>query len=192
MGSHLTDQEQNNSVKDVVQPENMGLLIAEYNALREEILKGSEVQYQLIALTLTAFGLILTVGLQAKNVSILLVYPILALFLATVWTNTQARNAGIGAYIRKNIEPRAAEKAIGWESYLHQTWTWREFRGITSAGSSAIFIITELLAIFVGLSVANFNLNATEKILLTLDVLSTLLSVILFILVSLISFRKRG
>jgi hypothetical protein len=163
----------------------MNLLIAEYNALRGEILKFYEVQYQLIVLTLTAAGVILTVGLQTKNASILLVYPILTLFLATVWTNMQANIMGIGTYIRENIEPRAAERAIGWEHYLRQTWTWREFRALTSTGSSAIFIITELLAVFAGLSIASFN--TTEKILLALDVLSILLSTILFILVSLVS-----
>ncbi len=186
----MTDQEQNNSAKDAVNPENVDLLIAEYNALREEILKRTEIGYQIIALTLTASGIILTVGLQTKDAPILLIYPILSLFLAAIWTNNHDSTVIMGTYIRKHIEPRATEKTMGWEYYLHQNPKVLGFRAITSTGIGAIFIITGLLAILAGLSVTTFN--ATEIFLLTLDVLSILLSVILFILVSLVSIRKRG
>jgi hypothetical protein len=73
----MSNQESNNLTKDTAQSENTNLLIAEYNTLREEILKRIETQYQLTALTLTASGVILTIGLQVKNASILFIYPIL-------------------------------------------------------------------------------------------------------------------
>lgn len=180
----MTNQEHNNSAKGVVHPENKDLLIAEYNALREETLKRFEIGYQLIALTLTAAGIILTIGLQTKNAPILLIYPILTLFLSAVWTNNESNIANLAIYIRENIEPRTAENAMGWEHRREHkvAQTLMGFQKVTTAGSGAIFISTELLATLIGLTVATFNL--TEKVLLALDILSILLSTVLFILLT--------
>ena len=66
-------------------------LIAEYSALREEILKRTELQHQLILAALVAVGTFLSVGLETNSVLIMLLYPILALFLATAWEQNNIR-----------------------------------------------------------------------------------------------------
>jgi len=58
-------------------------LVAEYQALRDEIIKRLEIQQQLHLFALVAFGTFLTIGFQSKTVTIPLLYPILALFLAS-------------------------------------------------------------------------------------------------------------
>ena len=58
------------------------LVAAEYKALRDEILKRVEFRYQLLNITLISAGTLLGAGLNANSAPVLLVYPILAAFLA--------------------------------------------------------------------------------------------------------------
>lgn len=66
----------------------------EFNALNSEIVKCLEIQYQFIALTLIVAGTFLSLGSQTNtNPVILLVYPIIALFLAVgVYTRNLCRH----------------------------------------------------------------------------------------------------
>lgn len=62
--------------------------LTEYKALRDEIVKRIEFRYQIINLILIVAGTFLTVGVQASiPASVLLVYPILALFLISGWAH---------------------------------------------------------------------------------------------------------
>jgi hypothetical protein len=92
------------------------LITAEYCALREEIIKLTEIQFQLIVITLAAFGTILPLGVQIKSASILLVYPILALFLAMEWVNHAFGIDMLGSYIQNKIEHTVGIDNIGWEN----------------------------------------------------------------------------
>jgi hypothetical protein len=74
-------QEKSNKPKDTITNESLSLIIAEYNAMREEILKLVENQHQILSLSLIAPGTILAIGFQTRNASIMYLYPILALFL---------------------------------------------------------------------------------------------------------------
>src|SRR5689334_19293985 len=64
------------------------ITVTEYNALRSTVIKRLEFRYQILNLILIVAGTFLTIGLQKDNPSsILLVYPILALFLTAIWTH---------------------------------------------------------------------------------------------------------
>ena len=73
-------------------------LLAEYDALRGEILKRSEIQHQLLSFSLAALGALMAVGLK-DSPSALLAYPILVLFLAVGWVYNDLQIAQIGLYI---------------------------------------------------------------------------------------------
>jgi hypothetical protein len=60
-------------------------LITEYSALRSELVKRMELQHQLISLALIAAGTFLSVGLEADSTIMILIYPFLAMFLASAW-----------------------------------------------------------------------------------------------------------
>src|ERR1022692_2709971 len=89
-------------------------LMAEYKALRDEILKRSEMQHQLISITLVALGGLATIGLK-DSPSALLAYPMLALFLSAAWTYNDIQIAQLGIYIRYRIEDPLIGEGLGWE-----------------------------------------------------------------------------
>jgi len=89
-------------------------LLAEYAQLKAEILKRSEIQHQLISITLVALGGLAAVGLKDSPAA-LLAYPLLALFLGASWSYNDIQIAQIGIYIRYRIEERLVEPPLGWE-----------------------------------------------------------------------------
>lgn len=141
---------------DITTPDAVNLIIAEYNALREEILKLTDIQYQIAALALIAPGTLITIGFQLKNATmIILIYPIFALFLAACWLNNAHGIYRLGLYIRKRIEPKVGEENIGWETFSRQTPMDHYHLGFW--GYRAIFIGTAVLAILAALSIATYN-----------------------------------
>jgi hypothetical protein len=90
-------------------------LLAEYVQLRQEILKRMEIQHQLITLSLTAFGVLTTIGLNNNNVAALLTYPIVTLFLTAAWSQHDLRIGQLGYYICKDIEECFLASDMGWE-----------------------------------------------------------------------------
>ena len=132
----MTVQDQSGTSKDEINSENVSLIIAEYTALREEILKRLEIDHQLIALALIAPGTILTIGFQTRNASIMLVYPILALFLSAIWVINETGIIEKGIYIRDHIESRVGENNIGWQ-HFKSSQSLGTFRTISLVGSRA-------------------------------------------------------
>jgi hypothetical protein len=136
-------------------PDTVRLLLAEYEALRTEIMKRMEIQNQVILFSITALGAILAVAFQSKMPALGLLYPVLATFLATTWAHDDYRASQIGKYIKVRIEQRLGKDAeqrywIGWEHYmgLPQSRPGSLYR-LASVG---IFAATELVATAVGLS----------------------------------------
>src|SRR3972149_6861285 len=81
-------------------PEEIDFLLAEYAKLRDEILKRTEIQHQLISLALVATGTFLAMG----SVTAKLTYPVLALFLSIAWVKSDIRIGQLGMYIKEEIE----------------------------------------------------------------------------------------
>jgi hypothetical protein len=161
------------------QPENMGpllvdsLSLAEYQSLRSEILKLIEMQGQLIALTVVAFGTVLSVGFQAKNPAIVLVHPILALILGVSWMNHAHSVCRCAAYIQAKEETLGSMTRFGWEHFVRDTPFPMHYVGFW--GVRAIFAVTALIAIG-----ASLGVEPPHGPVIALFVLSCLVTVVLF------------
>jgi hypothetical protein len=142
------------------------LLVAQYTALRDEMAKRFEIRSQLVALTLLVAGTFLTIGVQPTvPESAILVYPILAMFLAASWAQSDLRTAQIAQFIRDHIEPCIGTplRELGWENYRRTTYS--RSRRLTFS-TQGVFVSTQALAIalavvrgwqhFVGLFAAPF------------------------------------
>src|SRR5438874_3727521 len=154
------------------------LLLAEYNALRDEILKRMDVENQLTAFTIIVFGTIMGIGFQNKATSLILLFPVLALFLSIGWSHSDTRTMQIGAYISEHIESVVGTDNIGWEHYMaanrHSMYYW---------ANKSIFLITELIAIFVAMLVGQSakTIDLTVYVLLGIAIVSFLLTFIIIL-----------
>jgi hypothetical protein len=171
----MADREQNDSKEGWNMTIGFPLIVAEYSALREDIQKRREIEYQLITLALIASGTIVTIGLQSRNASIMLVYPILALFLSASFLLQELGIIESSRYIQERIESKVGEDFIG---FYH-------FFGMGSTGllrvanflARAIFVGTQLLSVLAGISVAKFNI--AEIVLLIVAILSIIFTIFL-------------
>jgi hypothetical protein len=135
----------------------VSLIVAEYESLRSEILKLIELQAQLVALTVIAFGGVLSVGFQAKKAVIVLIYPILSLILGLSWLNHAHAICRCAEYIRQRIEDRfviaqriedRSVKFMGWESFVSGRRLPKAIIGYW--GVRSIFMGSSALAIVAG------------------------------------------
>jgi hypothetical protein len=84
--------------------------LAEYRALREEILSKMESQRQYISLVVIAVGTIFVASVQSLTTSrstgaiLMLGYPLVSFFLAAGWGHNERRIGNIGKFIRDHIE----------------------------------------------------------------------------------------
>jgi len=94
---------------------------AEYKALRDEIVKRLELQYQFMYMALIILGTTLGLGLQARASSLVLVYPLIAPFLAAAWAYNDYIVRLLGKYIKVRIESGVGKSNMGWEHFF-QEW----------------------------------------------------------------------
>jgi hypothetical protein len=164
-------------------PEIHSLLLIEYGTLREEILKRIELRTQVTSLALIVFGTMMSFGLQARSSSVILLYPILAIFLAGSWTHNGIRIREIAIYIRDQIESRIGENILAWEHRASPHQKPLDRLNFLSAGG--IFIGTSSFAIVVALPLAHFD--TTDILLFVFAAISVICSSLLLRL----SFWKR-
>ena len=180
----MSAETENNLPKE--KPEIYSLLLIEYGVLREEILKRIELRSQVTSLTLIIFGTILSFGLQARSSSIILVYPVLAIFLAANWTHNGIRIKEIANYIRDHIESRVGENTIAWEHRARPNRMPIDRLNFLSA--SGIFIGTSLFAILTALPLAHFDM--VEILLLIFAIICIICTSIVLLLFSHARFSK--
>lgn len=118
-------------------------LMAEYSALRAEIIARTTIQHTLIQIALVAVAAILGFGLEQKSATAILLYPILAMLLAAAWKQSNLRIGQIGMYTKDKIES-ALGGNMGWEHYLE---THPDYFSTFAPGG--IFITTQVVAILV-------------------------------------------
>lgn len=94
--------------------------LAEYAALRNEIVKRIEIRHQLLVLMLAAFGILLPLGVEKEVVEALLIYPLLVLCMAFEWMHIDVRIGEMGEYIKYHMEARPfpPHGYPFWETYL--------------------------------------------------------------------------
>lgn len=146
------------------------LIAAEYKALRDELLKRIEFRYQIINLTLVSAGTLLAAGTRdGVSASVLLVYPLVAAFLASGWTHNGDAIIPIARYIREELEVKIV--GSGWESYLSRhpdrRFLYEDLGVIYAAG---IFLSTQLIALTLGALKA--TASAPDVVLLIGDFLA--------------------
>jgi hypothetical protein len=133
------------------------VVLAEYNALRAEILKRVEFRFQVINLILIVAGTFLSVGVQASApASIVLIYPPLAFFLVVSWVHNSIALKQIGKYIQEEIEvklPDLAWETSGLQSFYISSWRFR----LSTFSIGGITMITQLLSIIIALAKGHFG-----------------------------------
>lgn len=127
------------------------LLAAQYSAMRAEMRKRLEIRSQLMALTLVVAGTFLSVGVQT-NVpeSVLLVYPLIAMFLAASWKQNDTRTGQMVRFIRDNIETHIGPSPdeLGWEHFRRANY---RISRLSPFSVSGVFVVTQMLAIALAL-----------------------------------------
>jgi len=159
------------------------VIVTEYKALRDEILKRLDFRYQLLNLILIVAGTFLTIGLQKDNpASILLIYPVLSLFLTASWAHNGVTILRIGEYIQERLAGDFGE--FGWEAFYWKQEPLSVASGfLGKVASSGLIITTQILAI--GLAVLKSNFTAIDIVLL----ICSLIAIVLTILALSLSFR---
>ena len=139
--------------------------IAQYNALRNEIMKRSEFRYQITSLTLVVVGTFLTFGLQpSAPAHVLFVFPILGCFLTGIWAHNVLVPRQISAFIARHIESKY--KGVWWDMTVDkERYSMFWLSGIVS--NSGVFLGTEIICLILGLLRATFT--TTEIVLIILD-----------------------
>ncbi|PZG53993.1 hypothetical protein C1I98_05040 [Spongiactinospora gelatinilytica] len=82
------------------------LAVAEYTSLRAEIVQLTGLRTQLIGGSVVVFGVVLSVGFEAGNTAVVLVYPLLSLVLGIAWLYKAHLITRIAAYLRERVEGR--------------------------------------------------------------------------------------
>jgi hypothetical protein len=150
-------------------------LLAEYIALRAEILKRIELQHQLITLSLVATGTFLSVGLQGSP-TLILTYPILAMFIGAAWSQSALRISQMGTYIRRRIEEGFLSGELGWE-HMRANTDAPFFGSLSIFMSRGIFVGTQILAVFAALLKTTFS--QADIILFPIDGIAIVITIFL-------------
>jgi hypothetical protein len=152
-------------------------LLAEYAALREEVLKRIEIEHQLISLALIAAGTFITLGLQLGSITAMLAYPLLALFLASTWVRNEVRIQQLANYIKNRVEDQLLDGYSGWEHKRQTSFIASGLRAFKLLGSRGVLIGTQLSVVFVALLKTQF---AGEDIaLLVIDSIAIIITAFL-------------
>ncbi|HAX71054.1 MAG TPA: hypothetical protein PK152_06150 [Anaerolineales bacterium] len=152
-------------------------LITEYSALRSELVKRMELQHQLISLALIAAGTFLSVGLEADSTIMILIYPFLAMFLASAWAQNDFWMRNIAFYIHYHIEDKLTGNNLGWEHNNPPGSKIPLFGSLSLFASRGIFVGTQLLAILI--SVLRTKFHFEDIVLFVLDGLIVIFTLIL-------------
>jgi len=162
-------------------------LLAEFVALREELIKRQEMRFQLLTFTLIIAGTILSLGTQKEvSVIVLLIYPILAFFLALTLVHIQIGAVEISQYLKEKIEDRFL--SLGWERYIRELQTGKrksyfaKAKGIPAFG---VFIVTEIVALVLAVPRIFFPFKESlgsilEVFLFTVSIVAIILTCYIF------------
>ncbi len=166
---------------------NPQFVMAEYNALREQILKCKDNQHQILTFSIIVLGTIMTIGYNAANSVIILLYPIVALFLAAIWLENSLEGEITASYIQRFIESKVGEKNIWWEH--HTTKKIHYHRVIGFFGFRIMFVATELLTITVGFSIG--KVDPLKVVLLIVDIICCLLTIAMLTILDWRRFKNK-
>jgi hypothetical protein len=157
--------------------ESVGLLVAEYSALREEIGKHFDAANRLLEINILATGVFLGLGFREDVPPVaLLFFPIPVMFLSLAWGQHHSAIAAIGNYIRTHLESQSGG-ALNWETYL-QTCRPGSLSVdlVTRIPNGAIFLLSQGIALVVGLSDGIGTFSNQELLITALSIGSVLVT----------------
>lgn len=164
--------------------ESVQIRLAEYSALRAEILNRANTQHQLVSLAIIAAGTIFIASFQSRDNStaaaLLLAYPMLAMFLAAAWIHNEFLVWQLAYYIKYRIEERLGVARLGWEHYRSTAATPR----FNYLASTAIFIGSQVVALIAGMALSGFSvapLLSSHPSLSNIQSLPTIVAIFLII-----------
>lgn len=144
------------------------IILAEFSALRDEIVARINLRHQMLVVALTLLGLLMAFGVKEvkdKEISTLLflLYPILCTFLAMGWSHTDYRLGELGTYIRETIETKLPE--MGWEHCISASSqpSKRSFK-VQELSALGIFVGVEILSILVAFFLEFIHGNSLSAI----------------------------
>jgi len=157
-------------------------LLKEFEVLRAEILSRLRMRQQVLALTLAGAAAFLAAGAQKLlDPAVLLLYPLVAAFLAAVWAHNDIRIGELGRYIKEKIEPRVA--GLGWQGHIRSQYDEPQFRRwlwvarLAELSAGGIFLCTQLLAIILAAyREGPLTFKLAENVLLVLDTMAIALT----------------
>lgn len=166
-------------ISDAVRTE----MLAEWNALRAEILKRMEMRHQVLWLALVVAGTLITFGAQEKvPVTVLLLYPLLATFLALAWTDIDIRISEIADFIRTRIEGEHSQgrlEGLRWEHYIRkkkrEEITRNALARAVEISANGILVFTQLLALILAFPKMKYTLD--EILLVLCDLAAVFLTI---------------
>jgi hypothetical protein len=127
-------------------------LLAEYNALRSEILKRIELRNSIMFGTLTFAGVLLGFGLTTPTLA--LIYVIISMFLAAAWVQSDVIISNIGRYILEKLE--TPQTGLRWETQRQKERTEsskrKTFQPSAVFSTGGVFLVTQAVAILIALS----------------------------------------
>lgn len=143
---------------------------AEYDALRQEILKRIEIRHNTISLTLTVAGAMLGFSLEKQVIALL--YPILSLVFCCIWAQNEVRELQLCDYVHK------LEKQLGygWSEYYKSVQAQGSFfRGVPLSVivPGALFVVTSVIAL--GIARRILFTSLLRAIISSFDIISILM-----------------
>jgi hypothetical protein len=144
-GQRLSDEGKTSTVSDRGALSSH-LFLEQYRSLRDEIDRRVDSRQQILYLTLLAASTFLAFGVQmGTSYLVLLFYPVLALFLAALWSHNDLRIGQINYFIRTELEMHLGDLPK-WEAYRR-----RSFRSLRKRDRDPNEVSVSMLAPPIGL-----------------------------------------
>ncbi len=148
----------------------------EYEALKQESLKISEFNFQLININLTLAGAFLGFGIQDNMIAMLL--PPIELVILTLWRKNQWDILKINYFIAKKFE--GVEMPLSWETHSmnNNILENKLYNSIFKFGQLGLFLLSSIIALIVGyLGYVN---TTPQNLLIFVDYISVITITIVF------------
>jgi hypothetical protein len=140
-------------------PTGVSVALAEFEALRAEILQISNSQWSILALQLTAAGVVFSFALSsAGHIGFLLILPVITYAFTGVYVDHHFEIQQVAAYIREVLEPKLGGH-LHWETWLRrnppklQTRVWLHPLFLTFPAVAAVAIIWVSAYVWMSLSI---------------------------------------
>jgi hypothetical protein len=147
------------------------VVLAEFTALRAEILQTLSQQWLILVFDLTAAGAVFSIALSSHNARILLILPVVSYSLIDQYLRNFKMLMRLGDYIRYTLSPEV-HGHLGWEDWLkpkldpgNQT-SLQRLRGSLSPLPAIFLLVSVVALVWVAIYLSNpHSLSTSSRIL---------------------------